>query len=229
MSMSQISSIILTVVLLVASATKVLAATFLPPGLAPGDKYHLIFTTAGQRDATAGDFETYEEFVNAEAAQSELTRDVAWRPIVSLADPNGMTPLHARDLVPTSEPIYTLGGTLFSASGLFDQPPVSTPNYDQFGSELNVSWAVATGTSGAGMAQQPLPTGHISVGTNYDLEDDGWIVDDDEPSTQLYHFYAVSEVITAVPEPLYSSTTLMVCGLMAFATARRIGAMPHSG
>jgi hypothetical protein len=144
---------------------------------------------------------------------------------VSLEYPSGSPPLHARDLVPTSAPIYTLGGTLFSTSGLFDQQPASTPNYDQFRHELNVSWAVATGTSGAGTAQEPLPTGHITVGTNYDLDDNGWIVDDDEPSNQLYHFYAVSDVIKAVPEPLYSSAAPSLWGLMFWAAARRAGIM----
>ncbi|MCA9170824.1 MAG: hypothetical protein KDB23_24270 [Planctomycetales bacterium] len=179
----------------------VLAAVFQPTGVSPGSTYHLLFTTDGVRDGTASEFSDYVGFVNDEASRSGLTRDVEWLPIVSLLGRDGSAELNAQDLVPVSGPIYTLGGQLFSDVGLFSQTPMATPNVDQFGHVLNVSWSVATGTDGNGVAQDPLPSTFISVGTNFDLNDDGWIVDDDEPSSQLYHFYAVSHAIVAVPEP----------------------------
>jgi hypothetical protein len=211
--MRESKGFVATLLLLMWFSTRSAAAVFQPAGLSPGDEYQLIFTTEGQRDATVGEFEAYVIFVNAEAARSDLTRDVSWLPIVSLVSSDGTTQLHARDLVPVSAPVYTLSGMRFSEVGLFDTVPTATPNYDQFGEQLNVSWGVATGTRGDGMAQDPLPSEKISVGTNFDLEDNGWIVDDDEPSIQLYHFYAVSDVITVVPEPHFSYFTVIVVGL----------------
>lgn len=45
-------------------------AVLVPPGLNPGDPYHLAFVTSGTRDATASDIGTYNAFVQSEAKRS---------------------------------------------------------------------------------------------------------------------------------------------------------------
>ena len=68
------------------------AVVLTPAGLSPGDKYHLVFLTAGVRDATSSVIGDYNDFVTTEAAS--LTSDllaagfpgVTWKVIGSTAD-----------------------------------------------------------------------------------------------------------------------------------------------
>jgi hypothetical protein len=44
--------------------TNLCSAVFVPPGLEPGDSYHLVFVTRVARDATLGEIGVYDAFVN---------------------------------------------------------------------------------------------------------------------------------------------------------------------
>ena len=82
---------------------------YVPPGLSPGDRYHLAFLTAGSTDATSSNIADYNAFVQGEAAQNPSltgTDDgVSWYAI-------GSTPsVHARDNALVAAPVYRAGAT----------------------------------------------------------------------------------------------------------------------
>ena len=159
------------IALLCFSSSPSLAGVFQPIGVDQGDVYHLIFTTAGQRDAASRELADYYDFVSQEAAVSGLTQDVAWLPLVSVLRPDAIDDesIDAKSFIEISGPIYNMNGELFSSNGLFgpdqDSPviPVAFSNYDQFGQELNSSInGIATGTRVDGVGQDPLGAGEIT-------------------------------------------------------------------
>jgi hypothetical protein len=203
-------------------AGNVFGAVFQPDGVSPGDTYHLIFSTSGMRDATAGTLELYDSFVNAESSQSELTKDASWSAIMSLRL-DEQTFIHARESLVVSGPVYNLAGQLVSDVGLWDIELQAAPNFDQFGRERSVVEGVATGTNASGYASFDAPpySPRVTVGSNADLRGGAWVDDDDQEIGTLSHFYALSAPITAVPEPMLPWQMEIVIGAIVQWFVRR--------
>ena len=85
------------------------AEIIIPPGLKPGDTYHLAFVTTGTTNALSPYVDTYNSFVTQQASlPGAVTQGygVNWYAIAS-------TPtVDARDNVPISGPVYLLNGLL---------------------------------------------------------------------------------------------------------------------
>jgi hypothetical protein len=202
-----------------------------PPGLAPGETYRVVFVTADTTDIYSQDISDYNSFVTAEANEvaSLAALDTTWTVIGSTEAVSALTN------VDLSAPgaIYNLAGLEVAADtyALFDV--VSTPllnpvDYDQFG-DLLASENVWTGTCDTGGSP---PFGSIcegigfgddeaSVGLNTAVSS-AWLVDGTfEDADAQEPLYAISSTLT-VPEPVPEPATvsLSFLGLMALAATR---------
>ena len=108
---------IAAMVVVVVATASARADVFVPPGLNPGDMYHLVFVTVSVEDPTSSDIAVYNDFVQAEAAKyPSLTGTdlgVTYRAIASTSS------VDARDNALVSAPVYRLDGELV-ASGFDD-------------------------------------------------------------------------------------------------------------
>jgi hypothetical protein len=66
--------------------------TTIPPGLSPGDQYHLIFLTSGTRDATSSNIADYDAFVTDQANLSPVLAALGttWRALGSTGTANAI-------------------------------------------------------------------------------------------------------------------------------------------
>ncbi len=214
---------VLTIVLLLIAPSSV-RAVVVPTGLNPGDEYHLAFLTAGKRDATAVLIETYNTFVQAEAAlnSSDTGTDqgVQWFVIGSTGS------VDARVNAVVSAPVYLLDGTTKVADGFIDIWDGTIENPIDIDQHLDISLnLVFAGSDPNGTKYSPgVPrflgsTETVQLGdpTATDFE---WIFDpgaDDD--TNERSFYALSELLTVVPEPTVGS--LIAFGMLAVLWRRR--------
>jgi len=201
-------------------------AVVVPSGLNLGDTYHLAFLTAGTRDATAVLIGTYNTFVQAEALSSSLTgagQGVQWFVIGSTFGKD------ARDNAVVSAPVYLLDGTTKVADGFTDiwNEDIDNPiNVDQYGASVSNPDPVFAGTQADGTKFFPNPqqrflgsTSNVQLGDPAAKNSD-WIFDPGTSSnSDLRSFYALSELLTVVPEPRAGS--LITCGMLAVLWCRR--------
>ena len=188
-----------------------LAAVYVPPGLSPGDKYHLAFVSRDGRDALSANIMDYNNFVMAQAAlNSSLTgtdMGVSWFAIAS-------TPaVDARDnaVIGANVPIYLLDGTKI-ASGYADvwgDQSLDAPlNVTQFGVQTleTMTW---TGSEPSGQENVIIPSGSVALGGplaaaglgNPQVSIFTWNWSGTDFKERLHPLYALSEELTAVPEP----------------------------
>lgn len=196
-------------------------AVVVPVGLNPGDTYQLAFVTAGTRNAISSSIGTYNTFVQDEAdLAGSLAAGASWSVIGSTETTN------ARDNAVVSGPVYLLDGSTIIANDFTDMwnGDIDAPiNIDQFGNTV-VSASVFTGTDTFGFSHAfgflaAFPAGNI-VGQVADA-DAGWINDGANTRTDSLRFYALSDVLTVVPEPS-SFVLLLVAGAAFRRRARRM-------
>ena len=211
-----------------------------PPDLNAGDRYRLVFVTSSKRDALSSDIADYDAFVQAaaDAAPEVSTWGLEWQAIGSTLE------LNARNHIATrnggSWPIYRLDGSRFAAnyedlwSGEFN---IEAPSLviTELGSELEEqddqgqqtrAW---TGTQ-LGGARKRISDGSGALGTQpwvgYGAPHQvafEWLDAGIYPATQLYHMYAISEVLVAVPEPASQGVVLLGLLFSLVVVARRRG------
>jgi hypothetical protein len=143
-----------------------------PPGLAPGDPYRLVFVTSVPIDATSSDIDYYNAFVTA-VANSDPTlaaMDLTWTAIVSTPTVNAIDNIGEDDV-----PVYNLAGQLVASSdtaatgGLWDTNVTPLANPIEFnedgGLECCDAWT-GTAPDGEAVPQATLgdPSGDSAVG-----------------------------------------------------------------
>jgi len=201
-----------------------------PPGLAPGDQYQLVFVTSDTFDATSSDISTYNAEVSAEAALNpalsafDALNGVTWTVIGSTATVN------ANVNASSSGSVYTLDGVMVASStqslysdqcsesiNLCPGPGLFSPiDITQWGTTLIDS--VWTGSSSGGVAQgNPSlgyawtylgatlaaggdPWGDVSQGCST-ATSNYWADCDYNSSSDLFSLYALSSVITVEEQP----------------------------
>lgn len=202
-------------VLLIGSSVCRAELIFQPDGLSAGDQYRLLFTTSKRIDATSGDINVYNEFVQsvADAAPVVGSWGLDWRAIVSTAT------VHASDNADIRYEDRESGMKLYRVDGKFlGEIRTFFPNQDGGGplvrfnvTELDteippdpptkffVGSAVWIGTSSTGEISGPL--GGPQAGTSAQDLAAFWGGSFGLPNTLELPLIAISEVITVVPEP----------------------------
>jgi hypothetical protein len=201
----------------------------LPPGLAPGSEYRLVFVTAGRYVATSSDIGVYNNDVSSAANGIPVLAALGatWLDIGSTATVNAIDNV-GKD---SGVPIYDLEGNLVAndagtqSGGLFGGGLLSPILHDENGTSPS-NHVVWTGTEADGIAHHPLGVTQITVGT-VGMSGGQWLDSGDaiELLGASYQLYGISGILTApgesAPEP---STTGMAIlgGALAFFARKRI-------
>jgi len=222
---------LLAAALAVVAFSAQLMAQIIPPNLAAGSQYQLIFQTADVTAATNRSISYYNSFVTSEAALNPfLPQGVTWHAVGSTVElPSGAF-IKASDNAPSVPgiPVYNTEGQLVApgAQGLYSGLPLTNPvGFDQFGNThpfFDFAWTGATTVGGD-------PGGFYVLGSPTPIMGDphttavGWISDGPgEPPYDPYSVYALSTPITATPEPgSLSLAALGLVGLLAWGWRRR--------
>ena len=123
------------------TATRLVAAVFVPAGLNPGDVYQLAFVTTGTTTATSAVIQDYNAFVNAQAALNPAltgtNMGVTWSAIGSTTTVNAQT----NALV--QAPVYLLNSTQIATgfADFWDGSLLAPINIDQFGQSSGATFA----------------------------------------------------------------------------------------
>ncbi len=182
-----------------------------PPGLNPGNQYRLVFVTSGTRNAISANIEDYNSFVTNQANQNAalMSLGTTWKAIGSTGSVNARDNTGTNPSSSMGVPIYNLAGINVAASNidLWDGGLQAPIMFNQTGASQSAV-LVWTGTKTSGARDIELffgdtlvITGGSGVATDLWVEGQANIQGGDHP------LYAMSGIITAVPEP---SSLLMV-------------------
>ena len=198
----------------------------LPSGLNPGEQYRLVFVTDTTRDATSSDITDYNSFV-ASAANSQpalAALGTTWTAIASTTSVSARDNTDTNPNVAAGVPIYNLDDTLFAASNqdlwTTAASPISIPTDSSGGPIMYTAW---TGTTFDGVsASAALGTENPIYGSALSSLNAEWFIISQLSASTSNSFYAISGVLTVVPEPgTMSLACLAAAGLAVPAFRRR--------
>jgi len=195
-------------------------------GLNPGDEYRLSFYSSVARDAVSGNIAEYNQFVTdlALAVPELAALGTSWNALASTSS------IDARDNTSTNpiangagEPIYLLDGNLLASDygDLWDGSIQSPLSITETGAAHGI-YTVWTGSSDDGTARLGFEIGGsppVSFGSPGEVSGGWMFIGTSSAAHPELHFYAVSGVLTAVPEP--STALLLGLGLAGMAARRR--------
>ncbi len=187
----------------------------LPTDLVPFDQYRLVFVTDGSRNATNTSASFYNDIVSTEAANvTELNSlGTTWTAIVSTVDDGDAITNTNTDPSPagnTGVPIYLVGSTDDGVN-----PVRIADHYDHLWTANTTSLFAAinrtslgglklgdvwTGTAVNGRSAAPLGSSNVRHGDSA-FTDTNWVNQSTAGSNNAKSFYAISDVLTVVPEP----------------------------
>jgi hypothetical protein len=200
----------------------------IPDALNPGDEYRLAFITSQTRNATSSDIADYNAFVtNVANMQSALNNlGTTWKAIASTSS------IHAKDNTGTNffvdypnnigVPIYLLDGITKIADDnvdLWNDGTLDSPlDVNEAGVEV-LATDVWTGSNQFGNALFPLgvvvPSPRVGRSDTAGMQ---WMSLGQSSAHGSHPFYALSGVLTMIPEP--SSLLLVVLGGLVLAGKR---------
>jgi len=173
-------------------------AIIVPAGLNPGDTYQLAFVTSTTTAATSSDIATYNAIVQSAAANAGMG-SLVWHVIGSTLT------VDARDNALVAAPVYNMGGELVATgyADFWDGTHTTGVGIDfnenNVGRNTNVwTGTDASGTSGGGGDALGESTPNWGESTFSSV---GWVAHGGNTNTVLYSLYALSPVLTVVPEP----------------------------
>jgi hypothetical protein len=199
------------------------AAITTPAGLSPGDQFRMVFVTSDTRTATSGVHSDYDSRVQALAAASVNATyngsPVTWKALASTFDGEFANSI----VLPASTvPIYRVDGVKVATGGadLWDGTILAAINKDEDGTPR--SGSVWTGSDASGNGIRPLGINMPRFG-DADSTTAEWMDDGQVLSSQGYAIYAVSDVLTVVPEPsaILIWGGLAGCGVLGAYVRRR--------
>jgi len=179
------------------------AAPFVPAGLSPGDKYHLVFITDGLRDATSSSIADYNNFVQGQAALNPgltgTNMGVVYKAIAST------TAIDANVNAPVSATVYNFNGDKIAddVTDMWDGSIDNPIAYTQFVTTVFPP-DIWTGSTTAGLRFVGNELGQANPRTGRsDLADGRWIDEIVSNSSFNSRFYGLSQelVVPGVPAP----------------------------
>ena len=196
------------------------APVVVPAGLQQGDQYRVAFITSTTRDATSADIADYNLFVaaaaNSAAELAALATD--WRAIASTEAIDARDNTGTNPAVSVGVPVYRLDGQLVAESNidLWDDTINVPILVSEFGTALTQTF-VWTGTNSDGTAAPNdlflgIPGDFAVTGQSSDPYAP-WITAAGDQLGTKFPLYAVSGILTVVPEP--STAVLTAIALMA--------------
>jgi hypothetical protein len=204
----------------------VINGQFVPDSLVntPGAKYRLIFVTSGSINGLSNQVSTYNNFINQQVAGTPLDTgfNYGWQAVMSTASGDRI----AKNVMTGPDAIYNMAGQQVANSGnamLAANPNASISlinaiNFDQNGTSVGEGY-VWTGSlsdgnpANGGVAGGDLRVGSYSTGTSpgttmlgaSSATNENWLkfaqVNQQSGFNFVARVYAVSGVLTAVPEP----------------------------
>lgn len=210
------------VAFLVAACTATIASAApitVPSSLSPGDQYRLVFVTSTVRDATSSNIADYNSFVTtaANSVPELVALGTTWTAIASTANVSARDNTGTSPNISTGVPIYRLDSALIASNNadLWDGAIAATLSITEFGdpSALLYVW---TGSDGHGIQFNtrvlggPNPTRGQSNATTFQ-----WMLAATVFPDNTYSLYAMSGVLTVVPEP----SSLMLLGFFGVGLA----------
>lgn len=195
------------------------ASLVVPPGLNPGDTYHVIFVTSTSTYASSADITTYDAFVQSAADTAGIGASIGvdWLAL-------GSTPtLDARDHIAplftdinVDTPIYNQNGELVAngyndlLSGTYLVNPIL---YDEYAAALHTT--VWTGSDGFGYRDNPNALGnstdsfYIAYGES-DVKTYFWLNFDSSYESYLRSLYAISEELVVTSSYTAASSNVPI-------------------
>lgn len=199
---------------------------FVPAGLSPGDKYHLVFVTDGTIDAMDSNIMVYNDFVQSEAELNpSLTGTdfgVEWNALVS-------TPgMNARDnaVVGATTPVYLLDGTKLADgfNDFWDQSLLAPVDVDQYNTQVPVT-LVWTGSLALGIGSATFElggSGQSTVQGSTEYSNTFWFFNSSGDPENAAPLYALSQELTVpVPEPTTMITFVIGFGVFVVGYVRK--------
>jgi len=198
-----------------------------PPGLAPGDTYRLVFLTSTTTVAASSNINYYNSFVTntADSVPALAALNATWTAIASTEFVDAATNIGA-----STSGIYLLNGTEVAAStaALFNtfHTPLDAPiNVDENGNGVPET-AVWTGTDATGSGEPGFELGVFGVAGDGDNQKtnslaffQGHVIEANQ-----FPMYAISSVLTvpvAVPEPSTGGLIALVLAALLLELMRR--------
>jgi hypothetical protein len=199
------------------------APVTVPSGLQPGDQYRLVFVTSTQTMATSYNLADYNAFVTAVAnSVPELAvLGTTWSAIASTGDfvgeEDAFDNTNSSPFMWIGVPFYNVGGELVASDNndLWDGTISNPIQYTEQGNLVGQNYYAWTGTNYQGMEFYPYPVGggdfgYVIIG-NASAVDSSWIASAQYFNSDQLALYAMSGVLTVVPEP----SAVMLSGLAA--------------
>ena len=225
---TKITSLIIAGILGAALASQA-AITTTPTGLVAGDQYRLVFVTSTLTDATATDIADYNAFVTAAATgitdfSGTVEGSTTWTAIGSTDSVNALTNTGTTG-AGTGIGTYLLNDTLFAAdyTTLWTTNAKPSLNITESGviggTALVWTGTGATGTASGkylGAVEGRAGKSNVTSGQSQNW----WITNSNIANTTELSMYAMSGVLTVVPEP---SSFALLGGLLSlgFVMVRR--------
>jgi len=207
---------------LIMSMPGIAAAAFIPP--AGVSEYRLLFTTAGARDATSSNIADYNAFVAAQAAMAGDLPSAVWTAVASTASVDAVDNVDC-GVTCNALPIYLMNGVKLAddIAAFFNAGSMAlpvTPNVDQFGAGRSSNVWTGTLDGGGGVPGAELGVGVSALGLSTESNYFMLFSAASSSPSDLFPLFAISDAITAAPEPA-SGAALLAAGLLVTRVFRR--------
>ena len=203
-----------------------------PTGLNPGDQYRLVFVTSTTRNAESSNIEDYNTFVTGAANSVPELAAVGpvWKVLGSTFEMDARDNTNTNFMNPgnVGVPIYTVGDTLLAVNNgdLWDGSIANMLAFTEHGNFLSTFAWTGTAPDGTAAFVEFFPPAFLGGGpgvmrgvtTSTTLD---WVTAGGAGVSSSHSLYAMSGVLTVVPEPSTIVLMTLAAAGLAVSLARR--------